>query len=156
MFLSRLIIACASLAFIPTTYAESGLRAVANKDSDSDSRVTSQHGRVLPHITTFDSAKAVDGVDSDHMGDVFAMPRDSQDVEVFIANAKLIGFFDFENDEVVPLAAGGGQCHCCGCSGPCSQCTPRRIRICCNSWFDGGGGLDDPNDIQDAQGIEGP
>ena len=55
---------------------------------------------------------------------VFAAPKFSEsteDVEVFIANAKLLGFFSLSNDDVVVPLEAGGQCDCCGCPGACSQ-----------------------------------
>ena len=51
-----------------------------------------------------------------------------EQVELFNMNMEMLGF----TDEVI-LAAGGGQCDCCGCPGPCSQCTKRQRAICCTN-----------------------
>ncbi|GMI46141.1 hypothetical protein TrCOL_g7670 [Triparma columacea] len=85
---------------------------------------------------------------SDGQHSVFAAPKFSEsadDVEVFIANAKLLGFFDLFNDDVVVPLDGATICDCCGCPCPCSQCTPKKIRICCNSGYVGGDDLEPGN-----------
>ena len=51
-----------------------------------------------------------------------------EQIALFNKNMDILGF----TDEVI-LAAGGGQCDCCGCPGPCSQCTKRQRAICCTN-----------------------
>ena len=55
------------------------------------------------------------------------------EISIFISTLNRMGFTDGIRAEA------GGQCDCCGCPGPCSQCTDRKIAICCtNSNFGGG------------------